>query len=137
MEQRSDEELMGAASADNLPAFENLAERYTHRLLRYAERLTSSPSAAESIVEETLCNLFSRRKNLPAASKVSVLLYWTASKLAHQWLLQHPQRQDPAPLRRRTQGMEDLELDHRSGRLNQAFRVLDDREKEVLILTLF
>src|SRR3954464_1283286 len=84
LEQRSDEELMEAAAADSLPAFEDLAGRYTHRLLRFTERLTGDASAAESITEEALCSLFSRRKNLPPASRVSVLLYWTASKLSHQ-----------------------------------------------------
>jgi RNA polymerase sigma-70 factor (ECF subfamily) len=133
---------MGAASADNLPAFEDLAGRYTHRLLRFTERLTGDPSAAESITEETLCSLFTRRKNLPPGSRVSVLLYWTASKLSHQWLQLHPlRRQETAPRGReggrKGAAAEELELDHRSRRLNQAFRVLDDREREVLILTLF
>ena len=127
---------MAAAAADNLPAFENLAERYLQRILRFAGRLTGSAEAAERIAEETLGTAFQRRKALPPSTKVSVLMYWTASKLAHQWLARNPGR-GPERQAGPRRVAEDLDLDRRDERLDRAFGVLDDRDREILILTLF
>jgi RNA polymerase sigma-70 factor (ECF subfamily) len=53
MESRSEESLIRAAALGDRLAFDELVRRHLRALLRYATRLTGSPTTAEDITQET------------------------------------------------------------------------------------
>jgi DNA-directed RNA polymerase specialized sigma24 family protein len=123
---------MEQAARDNFPAFEILASRYVHRLHRSLQRLTGSADAAASLTEESLCAVFSRRKNLPSNSRSSVLFFATASRLLQSWLKAGLR----SPLRPAGRFGADWDLDKRSHQVDLALASLEGSDREVLVFSL-
>jgi RNA polymerase sigma-70 factor (ECF subfamily) len=77
-----DVRLMQGVRADEAGAFEQLMERYQHRLVAILHHLVGSAEEAEDLAQEVFLRVYRARKKYRARSKFSTWLFTIANNLA-------------------------------------------------------
>lgn len=79
--EKTDNELMLAAAADDMEAYNLLYQKYRKPLYNYILRHTLEAEASEDIFQETFLRLYRTRKSYQSTAKFSVFLYTIAHRL--------------------------------------------------------
>lgn len=89
---RTDEQLMHACVAGNLPAFETLVRRYERRILSYAYRILRDYDTARDIFQQTFLNIFEKRERYRETARFSTYAYCVAHNLCQNELRRRKRR---------------------------------------------
>ena len=98
-----DTRLMLGARDDQPGAFEELVERYQHRLVAVLHHLVGSAEEAEDLAQEVFLRVYRARKKYRARAKFSTWLFTIANNLALN-SLRSRQRKPVVPLNLRDSG---------------------------------
>lgn len=83
---RTDEQLMHAAAAGDLAAFDLLVRRYERRILAYAWRMLGDAELARDIYQQTFLNIFEHREQYRETARFSTYAYTIAGNLCRNEL---------------------------------------------------
>ena len=89
--------LMLRVRDDEAGAFEELVERYQHRLVGVMHHLVGSADEAEDLAQEVFLRVYRARKKYRARCKFSTWLFTIANNLGLNWLRSR-QRKPVVPL---------------------------------------
>jgi RNA polymerase sigma-70 factor (ECF subfamily) len=162
MEQRKDElaalpdhevmaRLKTASSGDLMRGFEILVGRYKNAIVSFLFRFTGDYRTAEDLAQETFLRVFRKIHDYNSTAKFSTWLYTIASNLAKDEFkrrVRHPAKsQDwkgggdttrdmPQAKADTTDSVPDVRLEHDEARqnVNKALSLLDEHDREVLLL---
>jgi RNA polymerase sigma-70 factor (ECF subfamily) len=162
MEQRKDElaalpdhevmaRLKTASSGDLMRGFEILVGRYKNAIVSFLFRFTGDYRTAEDLAQETFLRVFRKIHDYNSTAKFSTWLYTIASNLAKDEFkrrVRHPAksldwkgggdttRDMPQAKADTTDSVPDVRLEHDEARqnVNKALSLLDEHDREVLLL---
>jgi RNA polymerase sigma-70 factor (ECF subfamily) len=162
MEQRKDEpaalpdhevmaRLKTASSEDLMRGFEILVGRYKNAIVSFLFRFTGDFRTAEDLAQETFLRVFRKIHEYNSTAKFSTWLYTIASNLAKDEFkrrVRHPAksldwrgggdttRDMPQAKADTTDSVPDVRLEHDEARqnVNKALNLLDEHDREVLLL---
>jgi RNA polymerase sigma-70 factor (ECF subfamily) len=162
MEQRKDElaalpdhevmaRLKKASSEDLMRGFEILVGRYKNAIVSFLFRFTGDFRTAEDLAQETFLRVFRKIHDYNSTAKFSTWLYTIASNLAKDEFkrrVRHPAksldwrgggdttRDMPQAKADTTDSVPDVRLEHDEARqnVNKALNLLDEHDREVLLL---
>ena len=90
-----DGELVAAAAAGDLDAFEKLVQRHQTRLVGYLRGLTNTESDAEDLAQEAFLRAYRSLKGFRGTSSFRTWLYQIATNVFRNWL---EKRRNQAPV---------------------------------------
>jgi RNA polymerase sigma-70 factor (ECF subfamily) len=150
-----DIQLMQRVRDDVPGAFEELLERYQHRLVGVMNGLVGNAEEAEDLAQEVFMRVYRSRKKYVARSKFSTWLYTIAHNLAKNTLRSRqrkpvvamPYLHDSGPLGARpaeqivhdpgTGPMEKVQKYERAERIRAALDTLNERQRTAVVLNKF
>jgi RNA polymerase sigma-70 factor (ECF subfamily) len=149
-----DVRLMQQVRSDDPGAFEELVERYQHRLVAVMHHLVGNAEEAEDLAQEAFLRVYKARKKYHPKSKFSTWLFTIANNLALN-SLRSRQRKPVVPLNLAESGplgprpAEQLVHDRGTGpqqkvqkqelteRIRQALDTLNERQRMAVVLNKF
>jgi RNA polymerase sigma-70 factor (ECF subfamily) len=149
-----DVRLMLQVRDDQDGAFEELVERYQHRLVAVMNHLVGNPEEAEDLAQEVFLRVYRARKKYRPRSKFSTWLFTIANNLALN-SIRARQRKPVVPLNVRDSGplgarpQEQLVPDPGTGpqqrvqknelaqRIREALETLNERQRVAVVLNKF
>src|SRR5438270_7946517 len=108
-----DTRLMIAVRDDEPGAFEELVEKYQHRLVAVLHHLVGQAQEAEDLAQEVFLRVYRARKKYRARAKFSTWLFTIANNLASN-ALRNRQRRHVVPLPASKSGPADILADNRA-----------------------
>ncbi|TAK18814.1 MAG: sigma-70 family RNA polymerase sigma factor [Acidobacteria bacterium] len=91
----ADRDLVTAAAAGDLDAFESLVQRHQTRLVGYLRGLTNADADAEDLAQEAFLRAYRSLKGFRGTSSFRTWLYQIATNLFRNWL---EKRRNQAPI---------------------------------------
>jgi RNA polymerase sigma-70 factor (ECF subfamily) len=153
---RDPDSLLMEQVRDDVPgAFEELLERYQHRLVGVMHGLIGNAEEAEDLAQEVFTRVWKSRKKYVPKSKFSTWLYTIAHNLAKNCLRSRqrkplvamPYLHDSGPLGARpaeqivhdprTGPMEKVQKNERAERIRAALDTLNERQRTAVVLNKF
>jgi RNA polymerase sigma-70 factor (ECF subfamily) len=149
-----DVRLMLGVRADEPGAFEELVERFQHRLVAVMTHLVGNAEEAEDLAQEVFLRVYRSRKKYRPRSKFSTWLFTIANNLALN-CLRARQRKPVVPLRTSDSGplgarpqeqlvpdpgtgpVQRVQKDELAERIRQALDGLNERQRMAVVLNKF
>jgi RNA polymerase sigma-70 factor (ECF subfamily) len=149
-----DVRLMLQVRDDQAGAFEELVERYQHRLVAVMNHLVGNPEEAEDLAQEVFLRVYRARKKYRPRSKFSTWLFTIANNLALN-SIRARQRKPVVPLNTRDSGplgarpeeqlvpdpgtgpVGRVQKDELAERIRQALDKLNERQRVAVVLNKF
>jgi RNA polymerase sigma-70 factor (ECF subfamily) len=146
--------LMLRVRGDEPGAFEELVERYQHRLVAVMHHLVGNPEEAEELAQEVFLRVYKARKKYRPRSKFSTWLFTIANNLALN-CLRARQRKPVVPLCGRESGplgprpqeqlvhdpgtgpMQRVQKDELAETVRAALETLNERQRMAVVLNKF
>jgi RNA polymerase sigma-70 factor, ECF subfamily len=149
-----DVRLMLQVRDDQDGAFEELVERYQHRLVAVMNHLVGNPEEAEDLAQEVFLRVYRARKKYRPRSKFSTWLFTIANNLALN-SIRARQRKPVVPLNVRDSGplgarpqeqlvpdpgtgpQQRVQKDELAQRIRDALETLNERQRMAVVLNKF
>jgi RNA polymerase sigma-70 factor, ECF subfamily len=140
----TDLELVKAAAAGNVMAFDKLYERYERRVFNYVKSFVRQPALAEDVVIETMTVVWQSAPGYAQRSRVSTWILGIARHKALDALRKLYRQPEPVDIDEIDQApaadsdpVADVEVDWNAALLERAMAGLSDEHREALRLAFY